>query len=91
MPRASRTAIQGLAAEADGSVVIKVAVTAVPEGGKANTAVIKLLAKAWDVPKSAISIASGATDRRKLLHVGGPPDDLMRQLDRWIAGLRQAG
>ena len=89
-PRASRNAVQGLASEADGTRVIKVAVTAVPEGGKANAAVIKLLAKAWGVPRSAVDVVVGATERRKVLHVAGRPRDLMQRLDRWLDGLTGA-
>ena len=48
-------------------------VTAVPEDGKANKAVIALLAKRLKLPKSAIDIASGATDRRKTLLIDGDP------------------
>ena len=61
--------------------------TAVPEGGKANAAVIKLLARAWGVPKSAVSVVAGTTDRRKVLHVAGPSGDLMQRLGYWIGGL----
>ncbi|MCA1940410.1 MAG: DUF167 family protein [Caenispirillum bisanense] len=70
-PKASRTAVQGIAPDADGGHVLKVAVTAVPENGKANEALIKLLAKEWRLPKSAFTLVSGATDRRKTLLVAG--------------------
>lgn len=83
-PKASRDRIDGVVAEADGTLVLKAAVTAVPEDGKANAALIKLLAKAWRVPKSAITIVAGATDRRKILHLSGDPGDLRRRLDEWM-------
>ena len=79
-PRASRDAVQG--ATEDGAA-LRVAVTAAPEGGKANQAVIKLLAKQWRVPKSAISVAAGATGRNKILRVAGDSDDLRRRLKTW--------
>jgi len=44
-PDASRDAIGDVVADAQGNGALKLAVTAVPEKGKANTAVIKLLAK----------------------------------------------
>lgn len=72
-PKASRTAVQGIAADAEGGHVLKVAVTAVPENGKANQALVKLLAKTWKLPKTAFTITAGATDRRKTLHVAGDP------------------
>ena len=79
-PRASRDAVQGTTAD---SSALKVAVTAAPEGGKANRAVIRLLAKQWRVPRTAISVAAGATGRNKVLRVAGDPDDLRRRLETW--------
>lgn len=52
----------------DGNL-IRVYVTAPPENGKANAAVIKLLAKELGVPKSSISIVSGHTSREKTIQV----------------------
>ena len=49
---------------------IRVSVTAAPEGGKANAAVQKLLAKAMGVPKSRLKLIRGATARDKLFSVG---------------------
>ena len=79
-PKASRNAVTGLADTACGGKALKVAVTTVPEDGKANEAVIKLLAKLWHVPKSSITVVAGQTDRNKILHVAGDPADLMRRL-----------
>jgi hypothetical protein len=90
-PRASRTAVTGLAEEADGSTVLKAAVFAAPEGGKANAALIRLLAGAWGVPKSAVTVAAGAGDRRKTLHVAGDPGTLLPALEAWAADLPGAG
>ena len=66
-PKASADRIQGWA---EGGV-LKVSVTAVPEDGKANKAVIALLAKRLKLPKSALIIASGETSRRKTLLIDG--------------------
>ena len=58
--------------------------TAVPEAGKANAALVKLLAKALGVPKGAIEIVQGAADRNKLLAIAGDGTELMaaiRQLE----------
>lgn len=84
-PKAARDRIDGLAAEADGGTILKVSVTTVPEDGKANAALIKLLSKEWRVPKSAIEVVQGATDRRKVLHITGETDDLLARLDQWMA------
>jgi uncharacterized protein YggU (UPF0235/DUF167 family) len=84
-PKARRSAIDGLAPEADGSVALKVAVTAVPEKGRANEALIELLAKEWRIARSRITLEGGATERRKLLHLAGDPIALETQLTDWLA------
>ena len=83
-PRAAHQRIGEIAGEANGGRVIKVSVTAPPENGKANDAVIRLLAKAWRVPKTSLSVTSGATDRRKTIHAAGEPEDLYRRLNKWM-------
>ncbi len=82
-PRASANRVRGVAVEADGASVLKVAVTAAPEGGKANAALIRLLARAWKVPKTSLSVASGAGARRKVVHVAGDPQELLARLLAW--------
>lgn len=83
-PSAGHDRIGEVAAEADGCMWLKVAVTAPPEGGKANKAAIALLAKAWRVPRSAITVVAGATARRKTLHVAGDAEVLARDLRAWL-------
>jgi len=83
-PKASRDRVQGAAAEADGAAVLRAQVTAVPEDGKANAALIKLLSKQWRVPKSDMAIIQGATDRRKVILISGDGLDLRRRLDEWM-------
>lgn len=79
-PKASVNRIQGLIADAGGGMALKASVTAVPEKGKANAALIKLLAKAWSLPKSSLTVISGVTDRNKVLHIAGDPNVLMKQV-----------
>ena len=50
---------------------VRVYVTVVPEGGKANAAVQKLLAKALGVAKSRLVLVRGATARDKVFRVEG--------------------
>jgi hypothetical protein len=83
-PKAGRTRIEGLAAEARGGTVIKVAVTAAPESGKANAALIKVLAKEWRLPKTTIAIERGATARRKTLAIAGDGAELAARLADWL-------
>lgn len=77
-PRAARPGIQGIAKDADGRARLKVGVSAAPEGGKANAAVVALLAKAWRLPKSALTVTAGATDRRKTLRLDADPQTVAR-------------
>lgn len=70
-PKASRNAVQGWAEDAEGNKILKVSVTTVPEKGKANEALIELLAKEWKLPKKAFSLIRGETDRLKVLKVSG--------------------
>ncbi|WP_323717628.1 DUF167 domain-containing protein [Paracoccus aminovorans] len=65
-PRASRNAVV-----LDGEI-IRVLVTVVPEDGKANAAVVKLLAKALGVAKSRLALVRGATSRDKLFRLDQP-------------------
>jgi hypothetical protein len=85
-PKASRDRIGDPFTDADGHVVLKISVTAAPDRGKANDAVIRLLAKAWAVPKTSITVTSGATGRRKILHVAGDARVLQSKLRNWLNG-----
>lgn len=68
-PKAAKNAIIGWTEDADKNKVLKVTVTTVPEKGKANQALIDLLAKEWKIPKSHIILEKGETDRNKILSV----------------------
>ena len=66
-PRSSHDAIAGPGADG----IIRLRVTAAPADGAANRAVVKLIASALDVPKSAVSVTAGASSRDKRLHIDG--------------------
>lgn len=48
---------------------LRVYTTTVPEGGKANAAVTKLLAKALRIPKSSLTLLRGETSRDKVFRI----------------------
>lgn len=48
--------------------------TSAPESGKANAAVCKVIAEGLGVPKSAVTVARGATSRHKIVDVLGADD-----------------
>lgn len=75
-PKAGRDGIEGLKPTADGGVELVVKVTAVPENGKANDALLRLLAKKLKLPVSALQLVAGATDRHKQILIGGDPSAL---------------
>jgi len=66
VPRAARDAIAGVR---DGALLVRL--TAPPVEGRANAALIRLLASALGVPRSAIGIAAGASGRTKRLTLTG--------------------
>lgn len=84
-PNGGRDAIEGTETGADGEDHLKVRVTAVPEKGKANKALIALVAKRLGVPKSSITIISGETARKKILRIEGDPEDLKSRLEALLA------
>lgn len=70
-PKAARAQIGPVVADGQGNAVLKIAVTAAPEDGKANRAVAKLLAKAWRLPASAVQVVRGETARAKTIRIVG--------------------
>ena len=70
-PKGGRDAVEGWIAGADGAKLLKVRVAALPEAGKANKALIALIAETFGVSRSAVTIASGETARLKLIDIAG--------------------
>jgi len=66
-PRAGRNAIEGVDAEGR----LRLRVSAAPEDGAANVAVVALLAAELGVRRSAVTLTGGATSRYKRCHVDG--------------------
>lgn len=79
-PNGGRDAIDGIEADANGERHLKVRVRAVPEKGQANKALTALIAKAAGVPKSAVSLLSGETQRKKILRIEGDPEEIVKKL-----------
>lgn len=67
-PKASADRIK-VEAGPDGVPVVRVYVTCVPEDGKANEAVIRLLSKYMGLPPSSLSILRGARGREKVISI----------------------
>lgn len=65
-PRAKKDAITGEVGDA-----LKLSLTAPPIDGRANEACIEFFAKLLKVPRSSVTIASGASSRNKVIRVEG--------------------
>ena len=78
-PRARRCLLSGAA-----QGTLKAAVTAPAEDGKANKAVIELLAAEWRLPKSAFEVMRGATARDKVVSIAGEPASLAGRIGQWM-------
>lgn len=75
-PKASRNAVQGWLGDA-----LKVCVTAAPERGRANEAVVALLADALGIAQSKVRVAAGHTASRKIVEIAGiGAEELRRRL-----------
>jgi len=67
-----------------------VRVGAPPERGKANEAVLALLAEVLAVPRSSVALVSGGGSRDKIVELAGiEPDEIDRRLA--IAGGQETG
>lgn len=75
-PRAGRDALEGVR-----EGVLRVRVAALPVGGAANAALVRLLAGALGVPRGAVRIVHGAAGRDKTVAVDGLDEaELWRRL-----------
>ncbi|TWG50023.1 MULTISPECIES: DUF167 domain-containing protein [unclassified Aminobacter] len=75
-PKSSRDAVEGVETASDGRAHLKARVRAVPEKGKANQALVKLIASTLGVPARDVEIVSGDTARLKTVRVSGDPESL---------------
>jgi len=66
VPRASRDAVLGWKED-----VLRVAVTAAPERGRANEAIIRVLAERLEVPRGSVALLPGHTSPRKVIEING--------------------
>lgn len=88
-PGATREEVGGVWTDEKGAHWLSARVRAVPEKGKANAALIALLAKRLDWPRSAISLESGDTNRLKRLRIKGGGEALL--FGRLSAIIRERG
>jgi uncharacterized protein (TIGR00251 family) len=86
-PRAKADRLLAVAGTAEGGHTIKASVTAPPEGGRANEALLQLLARAWRLPRRDLTIVAGTASRNKTVGITGDPRRLLARLAGEIASL----
>ena len=57
----------------------KVRVAAPPEDGRANDAVVRLLAETLSVPRDAVTLVAGQSSRDKIVELAGVDESLVEQ------------
>ncbi|MQW89830.1 DUF167 domain-containing protein [Sinorhizobium saheli] len=85
-PNGGRDAIDGFETAADGAEHLKVRVRAVPEKGKANEALVIVLAKALGIARNRITLVSGDTQRKKILRIEADPEEIRKRLAELVGG-----
>lgn len=85
-PNAGRDELQGVATGPEGPV-LRAKVRAIPDKGRANTALIELVAGWLRLPKTTISLKAGSTSRSKTLLIEGDAAALAERLDAAVAAL----
>ncbi|SFI22435.1 DUF167 family protein [Albimonas pacifica] len=80
-PRGGRDRIEGVSTDAEGRTALAVRVSVPAEGGKANAAVLRLVARAAGLPRSAVTLEAGATARSKRLRLAGDAETLAARLE----------
>ena len=81
-PRGGRDALDGIDTDAAGRAMLRARVSAPPEDGAANDALLRLLARALDLPRRALTLEAGATQRVKRVAIAGAPRDIAARLAR---------
>ena len=85
-PRGGRDEVSGLVLDAAGEVWLAVRVTPPAQGGKANEAVLRLLARTLGVPRSRLELTAGISARSKRIAVDAPHEQIETSLRRLLAG-----
>jgi uncharacterized protein len=85
-PKSSRDEIAGVESFG-GAAVLKARVRALPEAGRANEALERLVARWLKVPPSLVSVAQGGKSRLKRVLIEGDADTLIRLIEARLAEL----
>lgn len=83
-PKAAHNAVDGVRAGPRGPCV-QARVRAAPEDGRANAALVELVADEIGIPKSTVAVVAGHSSRMKSLHIAGDTAALERKILTWLA------
>lgn len=90
-PKAAHNKLDRVEVGTDGVSRLRACVTVVPEKGKANTALMKLLAKKLRLPKSSLRLIAGERNRHKTILIEGTPDETLEAVGAKLAALGLMG
>ena len=85
-PKSAKDEVKGVELF-DGAAVIAARVRALPEAGRANHALEKLIAHWLGLPPSSVSVARGGKSRLKQVKIEGDPDRLTRLIASRVSEL----
>jgi uncharacterized protein len=87
LPRAKTDRLLNVVTMPEGRHAIKASVTAPPQEGRANEALLQLLSRAWRLPRASLAMVTGAFTRNKTVSIAGDPRQLFTELSDQISRL----
>lgn len=78
-PKSGCDSVVGIESGPDGPC-LRARVRAIPEKGKANTALLRLIASWLGAARSTVTLKAGSKSRHKLVAIEGEPDELQNRL-----------
>jgi len=81
-PHATQNKIEGWEIAAKGQRILRVKVAAIPEKGKANEALIKLLSRTLQLPKSKMTLIRGAHSQIKEVEIEAEDNMIQRAFEK---------
>lgn len=85
-PNARADEILGVDVAAE-QTVLKAKVRAVPEKGRANAALVRLVAKWLGVPRTRVTCVAGGKSRIKTLEIEGDGNDLITRINERLGAI----
>lgn len=83
-PKASRNEIAGIVEDSEGRRALRIRVTAPADKGRANKAILKLLARTLGLAPSCLSVITGGHNRTKTILIDGDPADILARLRPYL-------